>query len=211
MSGFAYKPSLAGQSKKKHDPLLYLTSSVTPNGAGSGLLVLLDMLVLHEIHFCIPISVSTSESSSQVELQRSLRRAFDRLFKCDKSYDIACKAAYSVSPLLALAFKKRCDQLKHCSRNPQCLSVFGRLLVERPSVLWNTSCSHWQFVPELLSVYSDANSISNNSSERLKDLMFANSAPPYAVIAMLNRCDEERKEKKLPVQSQWHIAPAVVR
>ena len=219
ISGFEYKSSTTntvGGSKQKSDPLLFL-KAITADGNGSSLLLLLDLLALHEILHNTP-TISSSAKADPALIQ-SLSTAFKALSKSDDAYNAAVRTAYAISPSLALTVFKRFEIIRQSRSRPNlttqpAMDPFEKLLIHRPNVVTENVHNYWQFSAAFVHIVSLENIAASNRSgqqdEHLKALVFLPSVPVHVAIALLSRCDADRKEIRRPALEANKI-PAVVR
>ena len=219
ISGFEYKSSTTntvGGSKQKSDPLLFL-KAIAVDGNGSGLLLLLDLLALHEILHNTP-TISPAAKADPA-LIHSLSNAFKALSKSDDAYNTAVRVAYAISPSLALTVFKRFEIIRQARSRSNlttqpALDPFEKLLIHRPNVITENVHNYWQFSAVFVNIVSLENvAVSHGprkQDEHLKALVFLPSVPVHVAIALLSRCDADRKEIRRPALEANKI-PAVVR
>ena len=94
------------------------------------------------------------------------------------------------------------------------MDAFQKLLVHRPSIVTEYVHNYWQLSAAFVNIITLDNvtpsSGSGQHDERLKTLVFLPSVPVYVAIALLSRCDADRREIRLPALEANKI-PAVVR
>jgi hypothetical protein len=95
------------------------------------------------------------------------------------------------------------------------MDAFENLFVYRPtSILTEYVHNYWQLSAAFVNIVSLEGIIPSNGSgqqeERMKTLVFLPSVPVYVAVALLSRCDADRREKRSPALEANKI-PAVVR
>jgi hypothetical protein len=220
----ADKPSarLSGATPARvHD-----SSSTRTSNISSGVLCLLRMLLLQELDRLSAWAGNTevtsragNNSSSPGYVTPAVRRVaaadYRSIARDVKAYKLAVRAAWAISPTLAIHFRDRYPAAAALDGRRKGVSAICSLVASNPLSLRHS----WEAVSTLIASLNcgkggGSGKLLSDTDDDMKELLLWAPAPAYAIIDILNR-HAVSSSRSIPgfvsIEQQVHYLPGVVR